>query len=181
MRIRIERRGNSFTMLAGKPGGPLTTTGPVTVTFTIPSTSARRLLARRQRTRDGRLLQCQRAGPAARAPAAAALLAARSRSSICATNPVRTVYQADTVFEAPNWSSDGKYLLVNSGGRLYRIPVDGDAGAKPEPVNIDPSLRLNNDHAPSPDGKMIAFSRLLRDFPRVAGLSLLTPMARTPT
>jgi len=69
----------------------------------------------------------------------------------------RTVFQADTVFEAPNWSNDGKYLLVNSGGRLFRLPVDGGA-AKPEPVNIDPSLRLNNDHAPSPDGKMIAFS-----------------------
>lgn len=69
---------------------------------------------------------------------------------------IRTVYQADTVWEAPNWSPDGKYLLANSGGRIYRIAVDG--GAAPEVVNIDPSLRLNNDHAPSPDGKMIAFS-----------------------
>jgi Tol biopolymer transport system component len=70
---------------------------------------------------------------------------------------IHAVYQADTVFEAPNWSSDGKYLLVNSGGRLLRLAVDG-AGATPEPINIDQSLRLNNDHAPSPDGKMIAFS-----------------------
>lgn len=69
----------------------------------------------------------------------------------------RTVYQADTVFEAPNWSLDGKYLIVNSGGRLFRLAVD-TAGAKPEAVAIDPSLRLNNDHAPSPDGKKIAFS-----------------------
>lgn len=68
-----------------------------------------------------------------------------------------TVYQADTVFEAPNWSIDGKYLIVNSGGKLFRLAVDG-AGDKPEPINIDPSLRLNNDHSPSPDGKRIAFS-----------------------
>ena len=45
----------------------------------------------------------------------------------------KTVYQADTVFEAPNWSSDGKYLLANSGGRLYRIPVDGRWSRSPKP------------------------------------------------
>ena len=69
----------------------------------------------------------------------------------------RTIYQTDTVFEAPNWSLDGKYLIVNSGGRLYRLAVDGE-GAKPEQIQIDSTLRLNNDHAPSPDGKQIAFS-----------------------
>ena len=70
---------------------------------------------------------------------------------------LRTLYQADTVFEAPNWSHDGKYLIANSGGKLYRIPVDG-TNVTPEPIGIDPSLRLNNDHAPSWDGKYIAFS-----------------------
>jgi TolB protein len=68
----------------------------------------------------------------------------------------RTVYEEDQVYEAPNWSHDGKYLLSNSGGRLFRIPVD-DSG-KPEPVEIDPALRINNDHGPSPDGRMLAFS-----------------------
>jgi hypothetical protein len=69
----------------------------------------------------------------------------------------KTVYQADTVFEAPNWSHDGKYLLVNSAGKLFRLAVDVE-GATPEAIAIDPSLRLNNDHAPSFDGKFIAFS-----------------------
>src|SRR5450759_2140208 len=36
VRIRIERRGNSFTMIAGKPGGPMTTTGPVTTALQDP-------------------------------------------------------------------------------------------------------------------------------------------------
>src|ERR1039458_10069038 len=36
VRIRIERRGDRFTVLAGKPGGPLTTTGPATVTLQDP-------------------------------------------------------------------------------------------------------------------------------------------------
>ena len=70
---------------------------------------------------------------------------------------LRTVYQAEEVFEAPNWSRDGKYLLVNSGGHLYRIPTSGTVSA-PELVKLDPSLRCNNDHDLSPDGKWIAFS-----------------------
>jgi TolB protein len=70
---------------------------------------------------------------------------------------VRTLYQADGVWEAPNWSRDGKHLLANSGGKLYRVPVDG-AEAKPEPVALDPSLRCNNDHDYSPDGQWIALS-----------------------
>jgi TolB protein len=65
------------------------------------------------------------------------------------------VHQADTVWEAPNWSRDGKFLLANSGGRLYRVPV---GGGEPEALNVDPALRCNNDHDFSPDGKQIAIS-----------------------
>ena len=68
----------------------------------------------------------------------------------------RIVHQADAVWEAPNWSRDGKFLLANSGGRLYRIPADG--GAPPQPLALDPSLRCNNDHDYSPDGKLLAIS-----------------------
>jgi TolB protein len=83
----------------------------------------------------------------------------RSRISIYDTRDksIRTVYQADTVFEAPNWTSDGKFLLVNSGGKLYRISAESP-DARPEAIDIDSTLRLNNDHAPSWDGKYIAFS-----------------------
>jgi len=65
------------------------------------------------------------------------------------------VHQADAVWEAPNWSRDGKFLVSNSGGKLYRIPV---GGGTPEALAVDPSLRCNNDHDLSPDGKQIAIS-----------------------
>jgi TolB protein len=158
VRIRIERRGNSFTMLAGKPGGPLTTTGPITANLQDPV-----YVGLAVGSHDANILETAvftnvsvQALPPARPPqprysSKISIFDLRDKS-------VRTVYQADTVFEAPNWSPDGKYLLTNSGGRIYRIPVDGDTNVKPEPVNIDPSLRLNNDHAPSPDGKLLAFS-----------------------
>src|SRR5712691_10006436 len=66
------------------------------------------------------------------------------------------VYRADGIWEAPNWSRDGRFLLANSNGKLYRIPVAGAPVA--EAVNLDPSLRCNNDHDFSPDGKLLAIS-----------------------
>ena len=68
----------------------------------------------------------------------------------------RLVHEANGVWEAPNWSRDGRFLLVNSGGRLYRLPIDGTSA--PQPLALDPSLRCNNDHDFSPDGQRLAIS-----------------------
>jgi len=38
------------------------------------------------------------------------------------TGHIQTVYSADRRFEAPNWSRDGRYFLINREGRLYRLP-----------------------------------------------------------
>jgi Tol biopolymer transport system component len=59
-------------------------------------------------------------------------------------------------FEAPNWSPDGSYLLVNSEGRLWKVSptVDWD----PKPVDTGQITGINNDHGISPDGKWFAIS-----------------------
>ena len=36
------------------------------------------------------------------------------------TRTGKTLFTAEDVVEAPNWSRDGKFLLVNTGGDLYR-------------------------------------------------------------
>jgi hypothetical protein len=67
----------------------------------------------------------------------------------------RVVYHTLDHLEAPNWSRDGAFLLFNSGGRLFRLPVKGGT-----PVQIDTGFasRCNNDHGLSPDGRMLAIS-----------------------
>ncbi len=68
---------------------------------------------------------------------------------------VRVLHEADQHFEAPNWSPDGKYLLINGGGKLYRLPL---AGGAPMAVDLGDLAAVNNDHGISPDGKHYAIS-----------------------
>lgn len=58
-------------------------------------------------------------------------------------------------FEAPNWMPDGKNLLYNESGSIYKISIDGGA---PEKINTGVANRNNNDHGISFDGKMLAIS-----------------------
>lgn len=71
---------------------------------------------------------------------------------------IRVVYAADKLWEAPNWSPDGKYLLANSGGALYRFALNADEKAQPEKLALDAAYECNNDHGITRDGKRLAFS-----------------------
>jgi len=68
------------------------------------------------------------------------------------------VYTADSIWEAPNWSPDGKYLISNSDGGIYKLALKQDGTATPQKLAIPPSYSCNNDKALSPDGKKLAFS-----------------------
>ena len=68
----------------------------------------------------------------------------------------RTVVRIfDGRIEAPNWTRDGKWLVYNAGGRLYRIAPTGGA---PEPVDTGACTQCNNDHVLSFDGRSVAVS-----------------------
>ena len=65
------------------------------------------------------------------------------------------IYETPRLFEAPNWSPDGRYLLLNSEGRLWKLPA---GGGEPEIVPTGDVDRINNDHGISVDGKWFALS-----------------------
>ena len=67
----------------------------------------------------------------------------------------KVVYTAEGFYQAPNWSPDGKYLLLNSPGKLWKLWLDG---GKIEPVDIGDVRGVNNDHGISKDGKWFAIS-----------------------
>jgi len=66
------------------------------------------------------------------------------------------IYDSDQLIEAPNWTADGKWLVYNADGRLFRLSADGQYG--PHRINTAPIENLNNDHILSPDGRLIYLS-----------------------
>ncbi len=67
----------------------------------------------------------------------------------------QVIYSTDDVFEAPNWTRDGKALIFNSQGRLFRFSLETKT---PQPIDTGDVIYNNNDHVLSFDGKMIAIS-----------------------
>ena len=68
----------------------------------------------------------------------------------------RTVLQEfDTVIEAPNWTSNGRFLIYNSGGRMFSYEL---ATGKIEVIDTGFATDCNNDHVLSPDNTQLAVS-----------------------
>jgi TolB protein len=155
VRIRIERRGNRFTMFAGNPGGDMIPSGPQTVEMKDPVYLGLGVCSHDADVLETAVFANVRFETPRPAPAQQQY---RSRITIydLAARTTRVVYQADQVFEAPNWSQDGKFLIVNTAGNLYRLPVEGEP--KLEQINVGAGYRCNNDHVLTLDGKLLGFS-----------------------
>jgi len=67
----------------------------------------------------------------------------------------KILHTATNSLQAPNWSLDGKYLLYNSEGLMYKFTL---ADGKIETLNTGNANQNNNDHVISFDGKMLAIS-----------------------
>lgn len=67
----------------------------------------------------------------------------------------RVRFVTPTHIEAPNWTPDGAAWIYNSGGRIWRLPVDGGA---PAVLDTGLAVRCNNDHGITPDGQRLIVS-----------------------
>jgi len=72
-----------------------------------------------------------------------------------ATGQRRIIYRSTGSVQAPNWTRDGKALIYNQDGKLYRYDL---ATNTPALINTGFATRNNNDHVLSPNGKMLGIS-----------------------
>lgn len=67
----------------------------------------------------------------------------------------KLILKEERHFEAPNWSPDGTFLLINSAGKLEKIGLDGkNLGT----LNTGEIQKANNDHGYTFDGKTLFIS-----------------------
>jgi hypothetical protein len=156
--LRIERRGNRFTIYTNKTDEKPTASAPQTLEFTGPVYVGLGVCSH-----DANVLETAVFSNVRLQQTQPVTQQRRYRSKITVYDFARrsssVVYQADQVIEAPNWSRDGTFLLVNTGGNLYRLPVNGSGEPKLEKIELgEGGYRCNNDHDFSRDGKWLAFS-----------------------
>lgn len=72
-----------------------------------------------------------------------------------ATHQRKVLYRVKDSLQAPNWTTDGKYLLYNHNGLLYRFDLKTNTPALFDTGEV---RRNNNDHVYSFDGKMLGIS-----------------------
>ncbi|HLB81839.1 MAG TPA: hypothetical protein VJJ54_02015 [Gemmatimonadales bacterium] len=72
-----------------------------------------------------------------------------------ATGDRTIVYRSPESLQAPNWTKDGKALIYNSQGRLYRFDL---ADGRPVALNTGLATSNNNDHVLSFDGRTLGIS-----------------------
>lgn len=71
------------------------------------------------------------------------------------TGQRKLIYQSPHSIQAPNWTPDGKALVYNRNGLLYRFDLKKN---QPTLIPSDFANRNNNDHVISFSGKMLAIS-----------------------
>lgn len=166
LHLRLERRGNVFTMTVSKEGAEPVTSAPVTLTLADPVYLGIGTCSHNANVLETAVfsnVRIQQARPPTRRY--------RSRISIFDTRDksTRVLYTADEIWEAPNWTPDGKFLLSNSGGSLYRLAVDGPVPAVPDQAR-DCRLPLEQRSRPHPQRQAAGFLGHLGLGPAVAGV-----------
>lgn len=163
--LQIEKTGNTLSMMASKPGDPLRQTGILELDWTEGGFYVGLFVCSHNADVLETAVFCN---TRLTLPAAKDFVPYRdfigSRVEVLdvQTGLRKLVYETTENLEAPNWTHDGKYLILNGQGRLYRLDIDG--GTLTE-INTGFATSLNNDHGISPDGKRLAISHHVDDLP----------------
>jgi dipeptidyl aminopeptidase/acylaminoacyl peptidase len=155
-RLRLEKRGKYVLLYLGAKGEPLRFSGAaVRLTFEEPFYIGLGVCAHNKDVIERAVFANVELTAPLPAPTRRPVVWSTLETQTPSSTDRRVVYTAPGRIEAPNWLRDGRTLLYNNGGRLYRIPV---ADGMPQVVDTGFATRCNNDHGVSPDGTLLAIS-----------------------
>ena len=152
--LQLERKGDTLIMRSAKTGNPLVENGRILLNFKEPVYAGIFVCSHNADVLEKAVFSNFRIDIPAKSDQSSN---APSRIEILdvQTGLRKVIYTTKDHVEAPNWSKNGKFLIFNSGGYLYKMPVNGGS---PEKINTGEVKNCNNDHGLSFDGKMLAIS-----------------------
>jgi len=157
--LQIERSGKTITMRGAHPGQPFHTIGSQVMENLPDEVLAGLFVCSHdpELTEEARIWNVRIDKPVSENydPGKSGYLGCRLETMNVFDGKRKVIYEKPDRFEAPNWMPDGKKLLFNMDGLLYKIPVEG---AQLEKLNTGSATKNNNDHGISFDGKMLAIS-----------------------
>ncbi len=157
--IQLERSGKTMIMRAAHPGEPLQLIGKTTMENLPEEVLAGLIVCSHEEDvlETAKIWNVRIDQPVAETynPNNEGWLGCRMETMNVFDGKRRVIFEKKDRFEAPNWMPDGKKLLFNMDGLIYKIPVEG---GKTEQLNTGFATRNNNDHVISFDGKMLAIS-----------------------
>lgn len=164
--IQLERSGKKITMRVAHTGEPLQTVGSYEAT-NLPDEVLAGLYICSHHTdvvEEARIwnVRIDQPVPEGYNPAQQGYIGCRMELMNVFDGKRKVIFEAPGRFEAPNWMPDGKKLLFNMDGLLYKIPV---TGGELEKLNTDFANRNNNDHVISFDGKKLGISNFREGLP----------------
>jgi len=158
-RVRLEKRGDTFTMFVSNHGEPLHQggasiklhlDGPFYVGIGLSSHNP----AVTEKATFSNVELKALTPPAV--PAKMELYSTLQAIEVADNSRRATVVLSQPAhMEAPNWSRDGGSLIFNQDGRIFRIPVDGGT---PTPIDVGAATGCTGSHGLSPDGKWLAIT-----------------------
>ncbi len=155
-RVRIEKKGDYLTMSVASSDDELKSSGGTfKLPFKEPFYIGLGVCAHNNETIETAIFSNVQIESIMEKPDSLKKLESTLETISIASFDRRVVYHTNKHIEAPNWTPDGKSLIYNSGGQLYKIPVEG---GESELIPTGFAKRINNDHGISPDGTMLVIS-----------------------
>ncbi len=165
-RVKLEKRGDVFTLFLSNHGEPLHQAGasiklhlrePFYVGIGVCSHN--KDVVERATFSN---LELERLTPP-KEPVQMALYSTLQTIGLDADSPRSIVVSSiRSHMEAPNWSRDGSSLIYNLEGHLWTIPV---TGGEARIIDTGAATRCTGSHGLSPDGKWLAISCAMPDKP----------------
>ena len=153
--VTLERDRDVFTVSASKAGESFQVIGAVAVALPDPVYVGLAVCAHNSTNVETALISNVKLENRS-ASATAKLVWETSLETLnIETSERKLVYRDLSLFEAPNWSRNGKLFYFNCSGGIWTLPVNG---GEPRQINTGVAIANNNDHGLSFDGKWLALS-----------------------